>query len=257
MINETNTTQGPNYTQFSLPPILRNRNEEKDSIEQDPVGDIDNPTPPTETSRHAEKANNSSGDAAHTANGSPDKHLPNKFQAVIYGENGIRAEFTYESMDDVPKWLVNKVFGNYHEAEKLGRTEKDPRKEPQTTINNKYEIIMRDKFETQGQIGAVGSNPHVHDTNFNQLWKQTFSETDLKQLADELPKLNEALNQKAKESEHYRAIAEVVDAEEAAKVGDGPKTLEHLKNAGRWTLGVAEKIGIPLATAALKTSLGL
>ena len=50
---------------------------------------------------------------------------------------------------------------------------------------------------------------------------------------------------------------EVALAEEAAKAGNGTKTLEHLKNAGEWALGVAEKIVIPLATAALKTALGL
>ncbi len=258
MINETNSTQGSNSTQFSLPPILRNKNAEKDSNEPGSVGDINNQTTPTETSRHAARADNSSGEAAQAVNGSPTNHLSNKFQAVIYGENGTRAEFTYESMDEVPKWFVNKVVGNYQKVEKLGSEEKNSPQKPQTVIhnNNRYEI-MRDKYETNGQAGAVGPKAHAHDMDFNQLWNQSSSEIDLPGLAEELLQLRQALKEEAKTLEHDTAVGEIAAAATAAEAGDGPKALEHLKNAGRWTLGVAEKIGTALATAALKTALGL
>jgi hypothetical protein len=255
MIHETNPTQRSIYTQFSLPPISRNENAGNGPNEPSPVGDKNKLTPPIESSHCAKRADYSSGEAAPTANGSPIKHPATRFQ-VKFNENGTLKEITYESMRDVPQWVKNIAFANYQKAETLGRTEKNIGRKPQTIINNRYEI-MRDKFETQGQIGAVGSNPHVHDTNFDQIWNQTSSRTELKQLADELPKLNEALNREAKTSEHYRAIAEVVDAKEAAKANNGPQTLKHLQNAGKWALGVAEKIGIPLATASLKTALEL
>jgi hypothetical protein len=41
-------------------------------------------------------------------------------------------------------------------------------------------------------------------------------------------------------------------AEKAASQGDGPTVLQHLKTAGKWTLGVAEKIGVAVAAEAIK-----
>ena len=118
---------------------------------------------------------------------------------------------------------------------------------------------MRDKYETQGQAGAVGSNARVHDINFNQLWNQNkdLQDSDLHKLSEELSQLRGVLKKEAKTLENDKSVGEVASAEEAAKAGNGPKTLEHLKNAGKWALGAAEKIGIPLATAALKASVGL
>ena len=44
----------------------------------------------------------------------------------------------------------------------------------------------------------------------------------------------------------------VADAEEAAAKGDGPGALQHLKGAGKWALGVAEKIGVSVAAKAIE-----
>jgi hypothetical protein len=40
-----------------------------------------------------------------------------------------------------------------------------------------------------------------------------------------------------------------------AKQGDGSAVLRHLKMAGKWTLGIAEKVGVPLAVEALKRAI--
>jgi hypothetical protein len=44
---------------------------------------------------------------------------------------------------------------------------------------------------------------------------------------------------------------------QTARQKDGPKTIKHLKIAGTWVLGVAEKIGVEVAKKALKGALGL
>lgn len=121
-------------------------------------------------------------------------------------------------------------------------------------IGNMY---IGDAYNINGPTGAVGPQANAYDINFNQLWGEVSSEIDLPKLAEDLLQLRQELKEKAKEDEHYRAIAEVEEAEIAAKEGKGPKALEHLKNAGKWTFSVAEKIGTSLATAALKTALGL
>jgi hypothetical protein len=55
--------------------------------------------------------------------------------------------------------------------------------------------------------------------------------------------------------EHDVAVGAIAAAEQSAKAGNGPKTIELLKSAGTWTLGVAEKIGLDVATAAIKSAL--
>jgi hypothetical protein len=52
--------------------------------------------------------------------------------------------------------------------------------------------------------------------------------------------------------EQNKAIGAVADAEEAAGKGDGPATLGYLKTAGKWTLRIAEKIGVAVAAEAIK-----
>jgi hypothetical protein len=47
----------------------------------------------------------------------------------------------------------------------------------------------------------------------------------------------------------------VVKAEKAAVQGDGPAVLRHLKSAGKWTLGVAERIDVAVAAEAIKRAM--
>jgi hypothetical protein len=44
----------------------------------------------------------------------------------------------------------------------------------------------------------------------------------------------------------------VAKARKAADQGDDRTALRHLRTASTWTLGVAEKIGVPLAVEAMK-----
>ena len=61
----------------------------------------------------------------------------------------------------------------------------------------------------------------------------------------------------AKSSDQYRALAEISDAETAAKAGQGSKVLEHLKKAGKWTFDVARDIGTDVAAEVIKKSMVL
>jgi hypothetical protein len=113
---------------------------------------------------------------------------------------------------------------------------------------------MGDKYEV-GQAGAVGPNAHAHDMTFQQIWSQ--SDIHLPTLAAELSQLRSAMRQEVNTPEHDIAIGQIAEAEAAAANGDGPKALEHLKKSGKWAFDVATKIGVGVATAALKTSLGI
>jgi hypothetical protein len=105
-----------------------------------------------------------------------------------------------------------------------------------------------------GQAGSVGDNAHAHDMTFQQAWNQ--SNIDLPRLAEELTRLRAAMKQETEGTrEQDKAIVAVADAEEAAINGDGPTTLQRLKAAGKWALGIAEKIGVTVAAEAIKRTM--
>lgn len=114
------------------------------------------------------------------------------------------------------------------------------------------ELTMGDQYKG----GIVGRSVHAHDMNFQQLWIENSGSLDLGQLADELTRLRTAMRSEAATAEQDAAIGQIALAETAAKSKDGAKTLEYLKGAGKWTLDIAEKIGVSVAASALKTALG-
>lgn len=118
------------------------------------------------------------------------------------------------------------------------------------------EVTMGDKYEA-GQVGAQGPHAHAHDMTFNQIWNQTKDKIDLPALAKELNALRNEMQKSAKEAEDYAEIGTVANAEIEAQRGDGPKVLSALAKAGQWTLKVAEKIGVGVAIAAIKTACGI
>jgi len=80
---------------------------------------------------------------------------------------------------------------------------------------------------------------------------------DLSVLAKELAKLRTELKKEASEPDHDISIGTIASAESSAREGNGPKTFEYLSKTGKWAIDVATKIGVPVATEALKKAIGL
>jgi uncharacterized protein YjbI with pentapeptide repeats len=121
-------------------------------------------------------------------------------------------------------------------------------------------VEMGDKYEISGQAGAVGPNAHAHDMTFNQLQQigsRIADSMDLAALASELETLRQALKKEASTEEHDIAIVDIGAAKRAAEAKDSGKLAESLKSAGKWALDVATKIGMSLATEAIKQSTGM
>ena len=53
------------------------------------------------------------------------------------------------------------------------------------------------------------------------------------------------------------AVAEVARAEMEARKGNTAASIDHLKSAGKWALSAANNIGLSIASAVLKSALGL
>jgi uncharacterized protein YjbI with pentapeptide repeats len=88
-------------------------------------------------------------------------------------------------------------------------------------------------------------------------WNQVSQKIDLSTLTEQLSELRQALKGRAKSLKQDSTVGEIANAEAAAKNGDGPKVLKHLKKAGVWSLKVAQDIGTKVAADVIKKSLGL
>lgn len=125
-----------------------------------------------------------------------------------------------------------------------------------TSITAIREIKIGDTYQT-GQAGAIGPNAHAHDMELSQTWNYLEGSIDLAQLAEELSKLRQEMKKEAVEVEQDIAVVEIGKAEQAARVGDGSRMLQHLKSAGKSALDVGTKIGTTLAVEVIKDSMGL
>ncbi len=114
--------------------------------------------------------------------------------------------------------------------------------------------VSRDTYSA-GQAGAMGPGSAAQNMTFSQVWNQHSESIDLAKLELELSSLRAAMRAQASEPEHDLALGEVAAAEKEAKNGNGPRALEHLKKAGKWALDVATKIGVGVATSAIKAGL--
>jgi hypothetical protein len=114
--------------------------------------------------------------------------------------------------------------------------------------------IVREQYIVHGAAGVVGPGATLQGDFL--AWSQcSFGEEQLEDLSDELALLTDALRGESERSDIDATAGAIAAAESAARRGDGVTTLTHLRSAGRWCLGIAEKVGVPLATEALKRAL--
>ena len=108
------------------------------------------------------------------------------------------------------------------------------------------------------QAGVViGPGGKAKNIKFKQVLNEASPLEDLPKLAEGLATLRAAIEREPEVPEKHVALEAVKSAEEEAKKGNGQKVLGFLAKAGEWTLKVATKIGVGVAEAAIKQSLGL
>ena len=113
-----------------------------------------------------------------------------------------------------------------------------------------------DTYNIEHGVG-VGRNVRMTGVTVTQTRTQGDSEIDLPSLAQELSVLLAEMNKRKSEPEHQMAIGAIAAAEMEAKKGEASKVRQYLSKAGEWALDVATKIGVSVATEALKKSAGL
>lgn len=126
---------------------------------------------------------------------------------------------------------------------------------PENISHHYYaEVHISDTYSAN-QVGIMGRNVHAPNATMQQTLQQPAVKIDLATLAQELARLRLALRAEVTTAEDDVAVGEVALAEVAASQNDESKALRHLKNAGKWALSVAEKIGVGVATSAIKSAI--
>lgn len=117
-------------------------------------------------------------------------------------------------------------------------------------------IAMGDIYQNSGsQIGGQGSG----STNSGSFHQGVVSGTtvDFGLLATELAEIRTQMARADLSHAESVEIDAVAEAESAAGLKDGPAVLRALSKVGSWTINTSTKVGVGVATAAIKAALGL
>jgi hypothetical protein len=122
-------------------------------------------------------------------------------------------------------------------------------------VTNNHYHNMGDQYNIN-QAGTVGPNSSANNNVFNQTNYTLPDNTNYEILGSELTKLKQELISKATLPEHYIAIGEVANAEEATKSKDGNKVVKSLLTAGKWVLDAATDIGTSVVAEIINKQMG-
>jgi len=154
------------------------------------------------------------------------------------------------------------IFGGHHAGQYEWRqTMSDYKRainnnDQDTTTSTTIGSIHIGDVYTANQAGAQGPQSQAKNTKQTQIHNSK-QLPNLADLATALNQLRSELRSQATDTDHDVTVGAIAEAESAARAGDGRKTIEHLKRAGKWALDNAVKIGIPVATQAIEIALGM
>ncbi len=113
---------------------------------------------------------------------------------------------------------------------------------------------MGDVYQA-GQAGALGPGAKADNNQFIQVLRDSIKDASLADLAKELEWLRQSMLAESTNADQDQAVAEIANAEESAKRADAKGVMTHLKNAGKWSLDVATKIGTAVAAKAIEKAI--
>lgn len=128
------------------------------------------------------------------------------------------------------------------------------KKEATILINNENRNMGGDTYNAE-QVAIQG--PNAHADNITLSFDSKYADIDFDRLSKELDTLLEQLKANAKDPKHYSEILAIANAKEEACKSNGFKVLQELKKAGQWSVDIAQKIGVGVAVAVIKSAAGL
>jgi hypothetical protein len=125
--------------------------------------------------------------------------------------------------------------------------------------------VMGDFIYSEGAVGIIKDSPNAElnissNRTSNQNLTSFLQTTDMRRLAVEFGKLQLSILSDDLSEKQRIDLGRIANAGAAAIENNPNKVSESLgalAKSGQWILGIAEKIGVPLAVEALKITLGL
>ena len=108
-----------------------------------------------------------------------------------------------------------------------------------------------------GSAIGDGANNKTGDISVEQHWRDLSSKSKFDDLERELSELKEKLASNASSDEHHIEISSIANAEQRASQADERSVMQALSKAGKWSLDMANKLGLSTASAAIKHALGI
>jgi len=125
--------------------------------------------------------------------------------------------------------------------------------ERRTTIKM---LEWEEKYKIEAQAAPGCGDAPGQDIGSLKTWSELSRDVDFARLADELDQLKQELKKTAQSPDQYRFLAEVAEAEAAARAQDGLKVVEHLRMAGQWAFDAAQEVGVDAAADLIKKAIG-
>ncbi len=119
-----------------------------------------------------------------------------------------------------------------------------------------YNVTKLNKVSGSSGVFVFGGEANITGNTFIHHWEKIEKSIDLVKLSKELVILREALSVNAEHSDIID-IGNIASAEEEAKKSNGSGSLEFLSKVSKKSLDVAEKIGVGVAVAAIKATIGV
>lgn len=126
--------------------------------------------------------------------------------------------------------------------------------EERRTMIKMLELEERRKIETLA--ASAGGDASAPDIDSIKRWSRLSRDVDFARLSDELGRLRQELKKTAQSPDQYRFLAEVAEAEAAARAQNGLKVVEHLRTAGQWAVDAAQEVGANAAVELIKKASG-
>jgi len=117
-------------------------------------------------------------------------------------------------------------------------------------------LELEEKYRIEAQAASRGGDAPEQGIDSIQTWRQLSGDVDFARLSDELGRLKQELQKTAKSPEQYRFLAEVAEAEAAARAQNGLKVIEHLRMAGQWAFDAAQEVGAAATADLIKKAIG-
>ncbi|WP_205504616.1 hypothetical protein [Rufibacter psychrotolerans] len=186
------------------------------------------------------------------------RYLDNAINTLLKDEKKVTAQGETDFIDDIKTIFFDFQPGEFEIIkEKILSFNFRPQIQAKTINYIEKLEIMNDKYENNGQVGAMGPNAKAENNTFNQVQYKIPANLDFDLLVTQLSQLKSEMKVKADTPEELAVVQQVALAEKEAQSKNANGVIKYLKAGGQWVIETATKIGVTVVSELLKQNLSI